>query len=132
MTRRLNITDDRYTERLAILQDVFASGSVQSAAEQLAAISLAKGSLEAGLGGTWGSIIAAAREFPEHQHHLVELLVALTQLPPALDTQGQPLMLYEGRVWTDLPMLGWDFNDEWNCKTGPRTISSGLSDCVAD
>lgn len=84
MSRRRGFSAEVYgSERIDILQNLFARRlSPQSAAEALASKSLSestleglsKSSLEVGLTKTWEIILVAARELPEHQEKLVDLL----------------------------------------------------------
>lgn len=110
------ITGSRYAERLAILHDLFAgNSSSQKAADALASISLSTSSdPEGSLSLTWATIIVSAREQPEHQDKLVDVLVNLARLPDAKNKQGEPLVVHGMRVWSDLPTLGWELNYEWN------------------
>jgi hypothetical protein len=39
-------------------------------------------------------------------------LVCLAQLPDAQDEHGESLVIYDKRIWSDLPMLDWEFNYE--------------------
>ncbi|CDM38198.1 hypothetical protein DTO013E5_8639 [Penicillium roqueforti] len=110
------ITDDIFASRLAILQDLFSdSVSAQHAAEHLASISLADESdLEGGITSLWSLIFKCAYNFPEHHDKLVNVLVQLSKLPNAKKSNGDSIVLYDMQVWKDLPMLGWQFRDEWN------------------
>lgn len=116
MAKRIDIADAN-NERLDILRQLYTRNTtVPQAANALALISLSTNleELEDGLGITWMTIMVSAREQPEHQRKLVDTLVCLAQLPDAQDERGEPLVIYGMRVWSDLPMLGWDFNYEWN------------------
>ncbi|KAJ5780043.1 hypothetical protein N7457_005203 [Penicillium paradoxum] len=119
------LTDDVFASRFAVLQDLFSDSiSTQKAAEQVASISVADSSdVEAGITSLWSLILKCAYEFPEHRYKLVAFLVELSKLPDEKDSNGDPILLYEMRVWKDLPMLGWQFRDEWNA-----TVPAGPPD----
>jgi len=100
---------------MAVLQELFASrSSPQKAAEALANQILSEPKLESALNKTWGLMIAIANELPKEHIALVELLTCLARLPPAKDHRGEQHVLYDMRVWKDLPMFAWEVNDEWN------------------
>lgn len=65
---------------------------------------------------TWARLIPAASKFPEHHEKLAELLVLLSHSPPLKNDRGEDLIVYDMRVWTDLPRFGWELNSEWNGK----------------
>ena len=119
------ITDDIFASRLAILQDLFSDSiSAQQAAEHLASISLADDSdLEGGITSLWSLIFKCAYNFPDHHDKLVNVLVQLSKLPNAKTSKGNSIVLYDMQVWKDLPMLGWQFRDEWNA-----TVPAGPPD----
>ena len=126
---------DGHEEREAVVADLFAGViSAKTAAERLASISL-QGKPESGLNVTWASILYIAQDSSDHLMELVSLLLNMANLPAPKDDNGKPLVIYGLRVWSklcrelrhlkemqanvymisaDLPMLGWDFNDEWN------------------
>lgn len=118
----VDITDELLASRYTVLQDLFINNiSLQQATKKLASISLSDDSLSS----TWKLIITCACEFPEHQDKLVGVLVNLSKLPDATTDQGEPLKKYDMQVWRDLPMLDWDFREEWN----KRSIPSGPPGC---
>lgn len=116
MAQRHAITNSDYPARLAVLQDLY-SGNLtpQKAAEALASASLINLSeLDKPLTLIWVTIIVAAREEPAHQDQLVDLLSSLALLPDAQNEQNELLTIHDMRIWSDLPMLGWEFNYKWN------------------
>ncbi|KAJ6137196.1 hypothetical protein N7471_003682 [Penicillium samsonianum] len=119
------ITDDIFASRFAILQDLFSDSiSAQKAAEYLASISLADDSdPEGGITSLWSLIFKCAYDFPEHHVKLVTVLVQLSKLPNAKTSNGDSILLHDMQVWKDLPMLGWQFRDEWNA-----TVPAGPPD----
>ncbi len=119
--------------RDSILQDLYAgNSSPQKAADALASISLSTSSdLEGPLRLTWESIIVAAREKPEHQDKLVDVLATLARLPDAKDEQGEPLIVFDMRVWSELPILSWKLNYEWNGNI-LVPVQINMSDTTAD
>lgn len=117
----IDITDDDCASRYAVLQDFFSSKvSLQDATDKLASASLSNDSLSL----TWNLIITCACKFPEHHDKLVDVLVHLSKLPDATTDKDEPLKKYNMQIWRDLPMLGWDFREEWNV----QPISSALLD----
>ncbi|KAJ5296033.1 hypothetical protein PENANT_c021G02264 [Penicillium antarcticum] len=116
-------TDDMHTAEFAVLTDLFSDNiAAQNAAETLASIQLSGTTEpESNISSLWSFIIKCAYEFPEHQTKLVDTLVQLSKLPDAKAANGDPILLYDMRVWKDLPMLGWQFREEWNASipTGP-------------
>lgn len=122
MAYRPSITHERYALRLKTLQAFFAGDlSTESATERIASISLSAPKLEQGLAISWELILISARENEQHQDKLIELLVYLSGLPPVNDDRGRQLKLHDMRVWADLPVLGWEFNKEWNSGVLPPT-----------
>lgn len=116
MSERIAITDNDYPERLSILQDLYAGNcSPQKAANAFASATLSDLSdLEGPLRLTWTTLIVSAREEPEHHEKLVEVLASIARLPDAENEEGEPLVVYDMQVWSDLPILGWELNYEWN------------------
>lgn len=85
------------------------------AAEQLANATVAEGdSLDDGLEITWPCVLVAAREKPEMQEKLVELLQAMVTLPAP---KGEKWDLWQG-----MPGLGMEFNHEWNGRSLNRFV----------
>lgn len=114
--KMIDITDDGCASQYAVLQDLFASKiSLQNATDKLASVSLSDDCLSL----TWNLIITHACKFPEHQDRLIDVLVHLSKLPDALTGKDEPLKKYDMQIWRDLPMLCWDFRDEWNLQPIP-------------
>ena len=87
-------------ERGTMLDDLYSGSiSVQVAAERLASLSLAEGDLYSALGDTWSVILGDVIRTINHHDILAELLVAVANLPPAKDEQGNQLTIYDLRVW---------------------------------
>jgi hypothetical protein len=49
---------------------------------------------------------------------IADLIWCLARLPPVLTESGEQLAVDDGcqRVWQDVPTLGWELRDEWNCE----------------
>src|SRR3954451_7527691 len=109
-------TDDMHAAEYTVLRDLFSDNiSTHNAAESLATIQLSDTTEpESNISSLWSFVIKCAYEFPEHQTKLVDTLVQLSKLPDAKLANGDPILLHDMRVWKDLPMLGWQFRDEWN------------------
>lgn len=120
--------------RLSIIQDVFNQTiSRQTAAEKLASISLSDDTTtEGGVGRLWNLVIDTAREFPEHQDKLVDILVRISKLPDAKTNQGERLVLYDMQVWRDLPMISWQFRYKWNERSVPSHRPSRQQTAMSD
>ena len=120
MAARLNLNHDRDQGREKILQNLLAGRlSSQAAAEALGSVSLSHPDREVGLGHTWEAIFVAARVAPEGQEKLTQLLASMSKLPPPKDAKDRQLMLYDGRIWDDMPTLGWIAREEWDGACGP-------------
>jgi hypothetical protein len=112
MSEQPAFEDELPFERAEVLKHLFLGNvSIQSAAEELATISIYP---EENLELTWTAILAAARTFPEHQEKLVDLLTHISRLPPAEDKDGKQMTKYDGRICHDIPLLGMEFNYQWN------------------
>ncbi|KAJ9261871.1 hypothetical protein DTO212C5_6548 [Paecilomyces variotii] len=112
----VDITDEIYASRYAVLQDLFNNKiSLQQATSKLASISLSDDDLNL----TWNLIINCACEFPERHDKLVDVLVCLSKLPDATTDQGVPLKKYGLQVWRDLPMFDWELREEWDVRSIP-------------
>lgn len=73
----------------------------------------------------WTGIILCAQRLPDKQDQLVELLSAIQRLPsPTKD--GQPLKCWDAVYWADLPLLGVDVREAWNCKFFISALSTML------
>lgn len=108
MAQRPPLTFENFTNRRNVLEKLF-DGSLTSvaAAEQLANATVAEEeSLADGLEITWPCVLVAAREKPEMQDKLVELLQAMVTLPAPKGEKAD--------VWQEMPGLGMEFNYEWN------------------
>ncbi|KAL4922345.1 hypothetical protein BDW62DRAFT_51857 [Aspergillus aurantiobrunneus] len=117
----VDINDDIFQSRLAVLKELFANNiSAPMAAKQLAEATLSDDTtLESRLDLLWDLVLAIACETPEHQDKLVDVLVDLSELPSPNNPQAQgeehePLTIYDMEIWKDLPKLGWCFRDYWN------------------
>lgn len=125
----VDITDEILASRYAVPQDLFINNiSLQQATDKLASISLS----DNGLNLTWNLIITCAREFPEHQDKLVDVLVSLSKLPDATTDQGEHLKKHGMQVWGDLPMLDWDFREEWDVRSIPSGPPGRRQKAISD
>ncbi|KAF7187966.1 hypothetical protein HII31_10866 [Pseudocercospora fuligena] len=108
MAQRPPLTFENFTSRRHVLEKLFdCSLTPTAAAEQLANATVAEEeSLNDGLEITWACVLVAAREKPEMQEKLVELLQAMVTLPAPKGEKAD--------VWQELPGLGMEFNHEWN------------------
>lgn len=96
----VDITDEIFESRLSIIQDFFNNNiPLQTAVKALASTSLSDAvSTEGAVGRLWVLIIACARDMPEHQDKLVDILVNLSKLPYAETDEGEPLILHDMHV----------------------------------
>ena len=95
--------DDDSGEREAILQSLYRGLiSLPVSAEMLASVSLKPDDIEEGIVHTWEVLIHDALQSTSHHHTLSELLVAIANLPPAKDNQGQQRTISGLRIWGTL------------------------------
>lgn len=66
----------------------------------------------------WCGIVPRCLTRPEAHPALVDLLVALVNMPDAVGEDGQPLDVHKMRMWQDLPTFGWVMRYWWNCESG--------------
>jgi hypothetical protein len=118
-------TDEMHAAEFTVLKNLFGNYiSAQDAADNLATIQLSNTTdPESNLASLWAFIITCAYEFPEHQPRLVDTLVQLSKLEDAKTANGDLILVHDMQVWKDLPMLGWQFREEWNA-----TIPAGQPD----
>ncbi len=64
----------------------------------------------------WSAFNKVAQRVLEKQERLVELLLAIKNLPPVLKPDGERLTCWGGRFWEDLPIFGPNMRESWNCK----------------
>jgi len=115
MSSPLNLAKSHEGGREEVLQALIAgTSSPHAAAEALATISLSYSDREEGVGSTWEAIFHAARNSPKYHQKLVDLLVCISELPSPEDDQGRPIMLHDGRLWSDMPTLGWTAREQWD------------------
>lgn len=101
-------TSDESSEHVKILNALFFDHiSPEPAAEELAKASLEP---EENIELTWRILLSAARQYADQQGKLIELLLEMMKLPPALDKNGEQMKLYDALIWDPLPMLGMEFN----------------------
>ncbi|KAI7203893.1 hypothetical protein KC316_g963 [Hortaea werneckii] len=109
-----------YSRHLSVLEELFdGKASTQDTADRLASVALSQGTseddLETGIGLIWSTVIICAKEKPDHNQQLVDVLVKIAQLPDAVDEHGSPLTLYGMQIWHRMPTLSWDLNEsEYN------------------
>jgi len=119
MAPLLNLTlypDDGRQEVLQRLID--GHSPPQMTAEALASISIKAKSLQNGFGSTWDAIFQAARTAPQHQEKLVDVLVCISNLPPAKVEEADGFNLQDGCILrSNMLTLGWLVRDEWDGKT---------------
>lgn len=103
--------DDGLEERRNILQRLFrGSISTQSAAEQIASISLQESDAEDGLIDTWMAITDDAKVTSEHHESLSRLMDRLSRLPSPTDEAGNQLKVNSERIWGNvLVRIVWAF-----------------------
>ena len=94
------INEEDSSEREAILRNLFGDLiTAQLAAEQLALVMLRENDIESALRHTWGLVIGDATRTSDHHRPLSKLLACISRLPPATDTEGKQLSVYNLRVW---------------------------------
>ncbi|EAW17801.1 DUF3632 domain-containing protein [Aspergillus fischeri NRRL 181] len=78
---------------------------------------------------TWGTIIKVAKQIPHNhpsQDRLVELIHALTELPPTtVSIWGS-----ENCLWKDLPMLGPSLRESWNAPTYTKPNDQEITEWI--
>ena len=92
-----------YHEAEDILESLFTSWiSVQVAAEKLTALSLKDNDFENSVLSDWSIILGPAEKSADHHQTLSQLLIAISELPPVRDDQGNQLKLSSSRFWGKL------------------------------
>jgi len=79
--------------------------------------------------GMWSLMINGLEEDPERAKTVCDLIVCVSQLPPAITQSGKQLFEDHQRVWQDTPRLGMALRDEWSGKSGCLMSSHSESDC---
>lgn len=114
---RLLGDDNQIASRNEILNPCFQGNlTPQSAAEQLASMTLSSPDVENNLEITWDVILVPVREVPEHHDKLIDVLHHLSRSESAQDENGEQLKVHSMRVWSGLPMLAYEINSEWDGK----------------
>ncbi|KAF9021526.1 hypothetical protein BDZ89DRAFT_991252 [Hymenopellis radicata] len=62
----------------------------------------------------WSDFNQVAQRAPEKQDRLVELLLAIKNLPHVLKPDDERLTCWGGRFWEDLPIFGPNMRESWN------------------
>ncbi|KAF7177977.1 hypothetical protein CNMCM7691_006617 [Aspergillus felis] len=85
--------------------------------------------LEDFLWSTWGTIIEIAKQINGNhpsQDRLVDLIYALTELPPTtVSIWGS-----ETRLWNDLPILGPSLRESWNPPAYTKSDDQGITEWI--
>lgn len=61
----------------------------------------------------WTLLYEAAKKFPQDHERLIELLLAISQLPPVKE-HGETVKVYGEEYWSGLPMLASELRDHWD------------------
>jgi hypothetical protein len=112
-----------------VLRDLFDNKiDLEVAAEELAAIVLPEPPPDqddddqdddtmAYIEGMWNIVIGTLEEDPSRAKRVSELIVCISQLPPAIAQSGAQLCEENKRAWQDVPRLGMALRDEWSSKS---------------
>jgi hypothetical protein len=69
----------------------------------------------------WTAILTLAQDDPSQHQKLVEVLICMSELPTALDANGDAITAYgRMRFWADLPTFDWHLRDIWNGEYNKR------------
>lgn len=124
-----------WRDQEAVLSDLFNDQiSLKTAAQRLTAIVLPEHPPDqdenednddddtmAYIEGMWNTIIGSLEEDPKRARTASDLIVCLSQLPPAITQSGKQLCEEGRRVWQDVPRLGMALRDEWSSKSAVLT-----------
>lgn len=66
----------------------------------------------------WAIVLEFLAKAPGRVKMVADLIWCIARLPPVLTESGHQLAVNDGdeRVWQDLPTLGWELREEWNCE----------------
>jgi hypothetical protein len=68
--------------------------------------------------GMWNLITGSLEEDPSCAHRVSDLIICISQLPPAITQSGKHLCEDSPWcVWQDVPRLGMALRDEWNSES---------------
>lgn len=119
----------------AVLSDLFNNRvEPKTAAQKLAAIVLPQPPPDqddenddddtmAYIEGMWSLIIDKLEDDPRRAKTVSDLIVCVSQLPPAITQTGKQLCEDNRRVWQDVPRLGMALRDEWSGKSSCLALS---------
>lgn len=118
-----------WRDQEAVLNDLFNDElDLNTAARKLAAIVIPKPPPDqdddddedddtmAYIEGMWNIIISTLEEDPSRAQRVCNLIVCISQLPPAITQSGKQLCEDNRHVWQDVPRLGMALRDEWSSK----------------
>jgi hypothetical protein len=93
----------------SLLHDQFSGAATATRINEILAPRLISG-LRAGVGWLWGVLASATRHLgATHTQQLVDLLIAIKQLPDITNNAGY-VVTYGGKViWREMPDWGWVF-----------------------
>jgi uncharacterized protein (DUF1778 family) len=94
--------------------------TTQEAADLLASLSLANGSVEDEVYELWVLLVEKAQQSSASHATLVDILVHLSKLDDAKTEAGESIELHDMQLWRDLPMFGWQIRDSWNIGIEPK------------
>lgn len=78
--------------------------------------------------GTWSLMVDRLEENPRSAKAVSDLILCVSQLPPAITQTGKQLCEDGRHVWQDVPRLGMALRDEWSGKSGCLVLSHYESD----
>jgi hypothetical protein len=136
-TTRPNIMSDQASDQDSFLADYemtrpceeilqrFADGHLTAAeaAPKLAALTVPDPNIdpeecEEHFQELWAIVLNFLKKAPGRVEMVADLILCIARLPPILTESGEQLAVDDGcqRVWQDVPTLGWELRDEWNCE----------------
>jgi hypothetical protein len=114
-------TDNWQSPQARALQDAIDRKiTTQEAADLLASLSLADGSVEDEVYELWVLVVEKAQQSSASHATLVDILVHLSRLDDAKSASGESIKLHDKQLWRDLPMFGWQIRDSWNVGIEPN------------
>jgi hypothetical protein len=95
----------------------------EAAASKLAALTIPDPNIdpeeiEEHLSELWQILLVYLAEAQNRVKVVADLIFCIARLPPLLTASGEQLAVDEGlqRVWQDVPTLGWELREQWNCE----------------
>jgi hypothetical protein len=135
----MNLTEEQletsWRDQEAVLNSLFNSEiDSTTAAQKLASIVLPRPPPDqddededddtmAYLEGMWKTVIETLEEHSSRAQTVCNLIICISQLPPALTQSGKQLCEENRRVWQDVPRLGMALRDEWNSESAFLVLS---------